>query len=84
MTLVSTKPITTCRVIDARATICPGDLIEALGGNQYIAIGEVLEIWCDDPGAKMRMITGCVNAGYRLIGFLPDDGYERLFIRRLK
>jgi len=84
MTLVSTKPTTACRVIDARTTICPSELIEAANGIQSIAIGEIFEIWCNDPDAKMRMVTGCTNAGYKFIGFLPDDGYERLFIRRLK
>jgi TusA-related sulfurtransferase len=84
MAMVSTKPTTACRVIDARTTICPKDLFEAPKGIQSIAIGEILEIWCNDPGAKMRMVTRCTNAGYKLIGFLPGDGYERFFIRRMK
>ncbi len=84
MILVSTKPTTACRVIDARNTICTCVLIEAQNGIQSIAIGEILEVWCDDADAKMRMVTGCTNAGYKLIGFLPGDGYERFFIRRMK
>ena len=71
MILVSRKPTNACLVIDARNTSCPGVLIEAQNGIQSIAIGGILEIWCDDADAKMRMVTGCTNAGYKLIGFLP-------------
>ncbi len=72
------------KVVDARAISCPGPLLEAKKGITTVKIGEVLEVWSGDANTKVDMPGWCEKIGHEFLGVLQGDGYERLFIRRLK
>jgi TusA-related sulfurtransferase len=72
------------RVVDARGSACPGPLLEAKKGIGTIAVGEVLEIWSGDANTKNDIPKWCKKVGHEFIGSLEADGYDRLFIKRLK
>ena len=72
------------KVVDARAMSCPGPLLEAKKGITTVKVSEVLEIWSGDPATKDDMPRWCEKVGHEFLGILPGDGYERLFIRRMK
>jgi tRNA 2-thiouridine synthesizing protein A len=76
--------IEAAKVVDARAMSCPGPLLEAKKGIATVKVGEVLEIWSGDTNTKMDMPRWCEKVGHEFLGVLQGDGYERLFIRRLK
>jgi TusA-related sulfurtransferase len=76
--------LTAAKTVDARAMSCPGPLLEAKKGIGAVKVGEVLEIWSGDAGTKVDMPRWCVKVGHEFVGVLPGDGFERLFIRRLK
>ena len=90
MTTPELTSIQAAKVVDARAMSCPGPLLEAKKGiaNKKgigaIKVGEVLEIWSGDANTKTDMPRWCEKVGHEFLGVLPGEGYERLFIRRMK
>jgi len=72
------------KVVDARAMACPGPLLEAKKSIGGVKVNEVLEIWAGDPQTKNDMPRWCKKVGHEYLGDLVADGYERLFIRRMK
>lgn len=76
--------IEAAKVVDARAMACPGPLLEAKKSIGGVKIGEILEIWAGDPNTKVDMPRWCQKVGHEYLGDMPADGYERLFIKRLK
>jgi len=72
------------KVVDARGSACPGPLLEAKKGIGAVGVGEVLEIWSGDPGTKDQIPRWCTKVGHEYLGTLEADGYDRLFIKRLK
>ncbi len=72
------------KTVDARAMSCPGPLLEAKKGIATVKVGGVLEIWSGDANTKNDMPRWCQKVGHEFLGALPGEGYERLFIRRMK
>jgi TusA-related sulfurtransferase len=84
MTTPELTNIQAAKVVDARAMSCPGPLLEAKKGVTTVKVGEILEIWSGDANTKVDLPRWCEKVGHEFIGFLQGDGYERLFIRRMK
>ncbi len=84
MTTPELTNIQSAKVVDARAMSCPGPLLEAKKGIATVKVGEVLEIWSGDVNTKADMPRWCEKVGHEFLGVLQGDGYERLFIRRMK
>jgi TusA-related sulfurtransferase len=84
MTSVDLTTIQAAKVVDARAMSCPGPLLEAKKSIAAVKVGEVLEIWSGDANTKNDMPRWCEKVGHEFLGAVPDEGYERLFIRRKK
>ena len=84
MTTQELTEIVAAKVVDARAMSCPGPLLEAKKGIATVKVGEVLEIWSGDANTKDDMPRWCQKVGHEFLGTLPGEGYERLFIRRMK
>jgi TusA-related sulfurtransferase len=74
--------IEAAKVVDARAMACPGPLLEAKKGIAEVKVGEVLEVWSGDQGTKNDMPRWCNKVGHEFLGWMPAEGYDRLFIRR--
>lgn len=84
MTTPDLTAIQAAKVVDARAMSCPGPLLEAKKSIAGVKVGEVLEIWSGDANTKNDMPRWCQKVGHEFLGMLPGEGYERLFIRRMK
>jgi tRNA 2-thiouridine synthesizing protein A len=84
MTTVDLSTIEAAKVVDARAMSCPGPLLEAKKGIGTVKVGEVLEIWSGDVNTKNDVPRWCEKVGQEYLGFMPGDGYDRLFVRRKK
>jgi tRNA 2-thiouridine synthesizing protein A len=76
--------ISAAKVVDARGSACPGPLLEAKKGIGTVAIGSVLEVWSSDPVTKMDLGAWATKVGHEFLGYTPADGYDRVFVRRLK
>lgn len=84
MATVDLSTIQATKVVDARAMSCPGPLLEAKKSIGAVKVGEVLEIWSGDNNTKNDMPRWCDKVGHAYLGELPGNGYDRLFIRRMK
>ncbi|MFC2063492.1 sulfurtransferase TusA family protein [Chloroflexota bacterium] len=84
MTTEDLNNIQVAKVIDARAMSCPGPLLEAKKGMGSVSVNEVLEIWSGDANTKDDMPRWCAKVGHKFLGILQGEGYDRLFIRRMK
>jgi tRNA 2-thiouridine synthesizing protein A len=84
MTTVELTNIQAAKVVDARAMSCPGPLLEAKKAIATVKVGETLEIWSGDVNTKNDMPRWCEKVGHEFLGVLEGEGYERLFIRRMK
>jgi tRNA 2-thiouridine synthesizing protein A len=72
------------KVVDARGSACPGPLLEAKKGIGGVPVGEILEIWSGDPGTKNDIPRWAAKIGHEYLGCLAADGYDRIFVRRMK
>ncbi len=84
MSTLEPAEIQAAKVVDARGSACPGPLLEAKKGIGMIKVGEMLEIWSGDPNTKVDVPRWAAKVGHEFIGVLPADGYDRIFIKRLK
>ncbi len=76
--------ISAANVIDARGAACPGPLLEAKKGMGTVAVGEVIELWSTDPVTKTDVAAWSGKVGHEFLGALPEAGYDRVFVRRMK
>jgi tRNA 2-thiouridine synthesizing protein A len=72
------------RVVDARGSACPGPLLEAKKGIGAIKVGEIMEIKSNDPGSRNDIPAWTQKIGHEFLGYLEDEGHDRLFVQRLK
>jgi tRNA 2-thiouridine synthesizing protein A len=84
MTIPDLSNIVAAKVVDARGSACPGPLLEAKKGIGAVAVGEVLEIWSGDAGTKRDIPRWTEKVGHEYVGCIEADGYDRIFIKRLK
>ncbi len=76
--------VTADKVVDARGAACPGPLLETKKAMGSVPVGSVLELWSSDPQTKVDIAAWCGKVGHELLGTLSADGYERVFVRRMK
>jgi tRNA 2-thiouridine synthesizing protein A len=84
MTTVDLSAIKAAKVVDARGSACPGPLLEAKKGIGTVKVGEVLEIWSGDPRTKEDIPRWSMKVGHEFLGAVTAQGYDRIFIKRLK
>ena len=84
MALPDLSNVVAAKVVDARGSACPGPLLEAKKGIGAVAVGEVLEIWSGDAGTKRDIPRWTEKVGHEYLGCIEADGYDRIFIKRLK
>ncbi len=84
MTTVELTALKPAKVVDARGTACPGPLLEAKKAIGSVKVGEVLEIWSGDPNTKADVPRWAAKVGHEFLGVLPAEGYDRIFLKRLK
>jgi len=84
MTEQELSSIQAAKVVDARAMACPGPLLEAKKSIGSVKVGDVLEIWSGDADTKNDMPRWCKKVGHEYLGDMAGDGYDRLFVKRMK
>ena len=84
MTNMDLTTLQAVKVVDARGSACPGPLLEAKKGIGTIKVGEVLEIWSGDPRTKEDIPKWAQKVGHEFLGAVTADGYDRIFLKRLK
>jgi tRNA 2-thiouridine synthesizing protein A len=76
--------LTAAKIVDARGAACPGPLLEAKKAMGAVAVGDVLELWSSDSQTKNDVAAWSGKVGHEFLGVVATEGYERVFIRRMK
>ena len=70
------------RVVDTRGSRCPLPLLDARREIVHLAVGGVLELWSSDTECRREVEAWARKVGHECLGFVPDAGYDRIFVRR--
>jgi tRNA 2-thiouridine synthesizing protein A len=84
MSNIDLTAIKSASVVDARGSACPGPLLEAKKAIGKVKVGEVLEVLSNDAGTKEDIPIWAKKVGHDFLGYLPSDGYDRIFVVRKK
>jgi len=84
MTTMELNDIQAAYISDARGVACPGPLLEAKKAIGQVKVGEVVEIWSGDERTRNDLPRWAAKIGHEYLGYLPAEGYERLFVLRKK
>jgi tRNA 2-thiouridine synthesizing protein A len=72
------------KVVDARGAACPGPLLEAKKAMGSVPVGDVLELWSSDSQTKNDVAAWAGKVGHGFLGVSTAEGYDRVFVRRVK
>lgn len=68
--------------VDARGLVCPMPTIRLGQAIRKVEIGELVEVWTDDPGSKQNITAWCKNTGHELVDDSADDATFKYVVRR--
>lgn len=72
------------RSIDARGMACPGPLMELIGAIRHGQVGDVFEVLSSDEGSKTDIPAWIEKARHELVEVIPEDGYARFVVRKVR
>ncbi|HJT37917.1 MAG TPA: sulfurtransferase TusA family protein [Actinomycetota bacterium] len=75
---------TVTRSIDARGMPCPGPLMSLIGAIREGAVGDVIEVLSSDEGSRTDIPAWVAKAKHELVEVVPEDGYARFIIRKVR
>lgn len=76
--------VTVAKTLDCIGLYCPEPLFQTREGIDSIAVGDVLEVFADDPAAEEDLTRFAKRTGNQIVALENDNGQLRVLIRRLK
>lgn len=70
--------------IDARGMACPGPLMNLIGAIRQGHVGDVIEVLSSDEGSKTDIPAWVTKAKQEMVEVVPEDGYARFVIRKVR
>jgi len=68
--------------LDARGLLCPLPVLKMRKRLKSLAVGEVLELWADDPAAVIDVQHFCTESGHDFLGMDERDGFNVYLVRK--
>jgi tRNA 2-thiouridine synthesizing protein A len=72
----------TVQVVDARGLVCPMPTIRLGQAIRKIGLGDLIEVWTDDPGSELNMAAWTRNTGHELISSDVEGSVFKYRVRR--
>lgn len=69
-------------VVDARGLACPRPVIDLAAAIDRATVGHVVELWADDPAARVDVPVWCRMRGQRLHSVDDVDGAVRFRVEK--
>ncbi|MDH5300137.1 MAG: sulfurtransferase TusA family protein [Gammaproteobacteria bacterium] len=60
--------------LDARRLLCPMPVIRTQNKVKQLAPGDILEVFCTDPGVKADIPAWCRINGHHVLGIREENG----------
>ena len=73
---------TPAQTLDCLGLYCPEPLFQTREAVDSIAIGEVLEVFADDPAAEEDLTRFAKRAGHEVVSIDDEGDHKRFLIRR--
>ena len=70
-------------ILDARNLLCPMPVIRTQDRVKALNTGDILEVWCTDPGALNDIPAWCRIHGHRVVE-TKEDADEVVIILRVQ
>lgn len=70
--------------VDARGLVCPMPTIRLGQAIRRVAIGDVVELWTDDPGSRANMAAWCKNTNQELLDEATEGVVFKYRVRRTR
>jgi tRNA 2-thiouridine synthesizing protein A len=67
--------------LDARGLLCPMPVIRTQDRIAELQDGDILEVYCSDPGAANDIPAWCRINGHKIVDISQDDGNLLIRIR---
>ena len=81
--LASESPKQAHRVLDCIGLYCPTPVLKTRQEMDRLAIGEILEVWADDPAAEEDLKAWAKRAGQRILAIeRTDEGMKFLILKK--
>ncbi|MCY0899106.1 MAG: sulfurtransferase TusA family protein [Firmicutes bacterium] len=71
-------------VVDAKGLACPMPIFRAKKGLQSVAVGQVIEVLCTDPGSLADFRAFSNSTGHELLLAEEQEHVYRFLLRRTK
>jgi TusA-related sulfurtransferase len=84
MSDVDLASVTVAKTVDARGSACPGPLLEAKKAIGTVSVGETIEILSGDGSTKVDIPRWAAKVGHEYLGAIEDEGFDRIFVVRMK
>ena len=78
------EEVTPAKTLDCIGLYCPEPLFQTREGMDAIGVGEILEVFADDPAAEEDLTRFAKRAGHEIVALENDGQQLRVLIRRLK
>jgi tRNA 2-thiouridine synthesizing protein A len=76
--------VTVTTSIDGRGMPCPGPLMSLIGAIRAGQVGDVIEVLSSDEGSKTDIPAWVNKAGHELVEVVPEDGFSRFVVRKVR
>jgi tRNA 2-thiouridine synthesizing protein A len=73
--------MTANHTLDARRLLCPMPVIRVQEKVSGLSPGDVLEVWCTDPGTRSDIPAWCRVNGHQVLDIAEADGELVLTLR---
>ena len=78
-----TENTVAARTLDCLGLYCPEPLFQTREAIDALEVGEVLEVFSDDPAAEEDLTRFAKRAGHEVVSVEKDGGQLRIMLRRL-
>jgi TusA-related sulfurtransferase len=72
------------KIIDARTMPCPQPIYETQNAMSTLPKNSILEIRVADRDTKTDLRLWCAEIEQEFLGYLERDGYDSVYIRKIK
>lgn len=69
-------------ILDVRGLVCPMPTIRLGQAIRKVNVGEIIEMWTDDPGSQQNMSAWTRNTGHELVSDTIEAGVYKYRVRR--
>lgn len=75
---------TVVQTVDARGLVCPMPTVRLGQTIRKVNLGDVVEVWSDDPGSQANMAAWTKNTGHQLVSSAVDGTVYKYQVRRMR